>query len=121
MKPVTSLLVRQPECVGDPLIRNSCEFLNNDRQRNKLFLARADQHYISQGSVSLAQSLQMAGLRFASLENRLAPLDPFIGGCGSQEDSLSLKAAGAGVGDYSSLLISTEKRDGSLVNTYRCN
>lgn len=63
----------------------------------------------------------MAVLRFASLENRLAPLDPFDGCCGSQEDFLSLEAAGACVDDYSSSLVSTGRRDGSSVGAYRCN
>lgn len=44
----------------------------------------------------------MAVLRFASLENGLAPLDPFDGHGGSQEDIMGLEAAGAGVDDYSS-------------------
>ncbi len=44
----------------------------------------------------------MAALRFASLENGLAPLDPFDGGCGPQKDFLDLEAAGAGVEDHAS-------------------
>ena len=41
----------------------------------------------------------MGGLRFAALEDGLAPLDPFDSGGGAQEDLLGLEAAGAGVGD----------------------
>lgn len=67
-----------------------------------VLLRRADHHYISQGGVHLAQGLQMAALRSASLENGLAPLNPFDGGCGSKEYLLSREAAGAGVNDYPS-------------------
>ena len=42
----------------------------------------------------------MATLRSASLENGLAPLNPFHGGCGSKKDPLSREAAGAGINDY---------------------
>ena len=42
----------------------------------------------------------MAVLRLTSLQDRLAALDPFDGGCGSEGDFLGLKAAGACVGDY---------------------
>lgn len=42
----------------------------------------------------------MAALRFASLEDGLAPLNPFDGGGGSEEDLLGHEAAGAGVDDY---------------------
>ena len=121
MKPVTSLLVRRPESVGDPLIRNSGEFLNTYRQCQARLLARADHHYVSQGSVSLAQGLQVDVLRFASLEDRVAPLDPLDRGCGSQEDFLSLETAGACVDDYSSCLVSIGRRDGSSMGAYRCN
>lgn len=53
----------------------------------------------------------MAVLWFASLENGLTPLDPLNGGCRTQEDFLGLEAAGAGVDDYSSRLLSSGKRD----------
>lgn len=61
-----------------------------------------DHHYISEGSVRLAQGLQVAVLRFASLEDGLAPLDPLDRGRGPQEDFLRPEATGAGVDDYSS-------------------
>lgn len=121
MKPVTSLLIGRLQSVGNPLVRNSSEFLDTYRQCNVRLLGRADHHYISQGSVSLAQCLQMAVLRFSSLENRLASLNPFHGGCGSQEDFLSLEAAGACVEDYSSGSISIGRPDGSSIGAYRCN
>ena len=63
-------------------------------------LGRADHHYVSQSTVSLAQGLQMAILRLASLENRLALLDPFHGGHGAEKDFLGLEAASAGVYNY---------------------
>ena len=121
MKPVTSLLVRGPESGDNPLIRDSREFLDTYRQCNACVLGRADDHYISQGSFRLAQGLQVAVLRLASLENSVAPLDPLNGGGGSQEDFLGLEAAGACVKDYPSRQISTEGRDGSSVGVYRCN
>ncbi len=100
MQPVTGLLVRGPERIGDPLVGNGREFLDSPRQRAARVLGRADDHYVSEGRVGLAQRLQVAGLRPAALEDGLALLDPLDGGRGSQEDLLGLEAARARVEDH---------------------
>ena len=114
MEPVPSLLVRGPKRIHDPLVRNGRDFLSNRAQNpsaapiNKNAHVRASRNekhkinpftYISEGRVGLAQGLEVCSLRFAALEDGLAPLDPFDGGGGAQEDLLGLEAAGAGVGD----------------------
>lgn len=103
VKPVTSLLVRGPECIRDPLVRDGGEFLcNPDRQRDARALeASRGTSYVSERGVGLAQGLQVTVVRLAALEEGPAPLDPRDGGGGAQEDLLGLEAAGAGVGDDS--------------------
>ena len=55
--------------------------------------------YISESRVGLAQGRQVAVLRFPSLQDGVAPLNPFDGRRGAQEDFLGLETAGAGVED----------------------
>lgn len=43
LEPVTGLLVRHPERVGDPLVRDRCEFLNPHRQCNARMPGRTGQ------------------------------------------------------------------------------